>query len=40
LTASDWTTVVPDQAGTGSPLSLSVNLTNAPQCFYRVLVLP
>ena len=40
LTATDWTTLDADQPGTGSSLSLTVGLTNAPQCFYRVIVLP
>ena len=40
LTATNWTTVASDQPGTGSPLSISVSLTNAPQAFYRVVVLP
>jgi hypothetical protein len=40
LTATNWTTLGADQPGTGSQLSLTVGLTNAPQCFYRVIVLP
>jgi hypothetical protein len=40
LTATNWTTLDADQPGTGLPLSLTVGLTNAPQCFYRVIVLP
>ncbi len=40
LAATNWTTLGADQPGTGSPLSLTVDLTNAPQCFYRVVVLP
>ncbi len=40
LAATNWTTLGDDQPGTGSPLSLTVGLTNAPQGFYRVIVLP
>jgi len=40
LAAANWTTLDADQPGTGSPLSLTVGLTNGPQCFYRVIVLP
>jgi len=40
LTATNWTTLGADQPGTGSQLSLTVGLTNAPQCLYRVIVLP
>ncbi len=40
LAAANWTTLDADQPGTGSPLSLTVGLTNGPQCFYRVIILP
>jgi hypothetical protein len=40
LAATNWTTLGADQPGTGFPLSSTVDLTNSPQCFYRVVILP
>jgi hypothetical protein len=39
LNAPDWTSITPDLTGAGSPLSVTVPVSSAPQRFYRVVLL-
>jgi hypothetical protein len=38
LLTPTWTTLGPDQSGTGSTLSLIVDVSGAPQRYYRIVV--
>jgi hypothetical protein len=40
LESPDWTSITPDLTGAGSPLSVTVPVSGAPQRFYRVLLIP